>query len=45
VRPLSITALVTGDLATGAFDIPILAEHGALRRWYDAVSARPSMTV
>lgn len=38
-----ITTLVTVDFATRAFDMPIPAERGALLRWYETVSARPSM--
>jgi glutathione S-transferase len=37
-----ITCLVTVDFATRALDMPIPAESGALRRWYEAVAARPS---
>jgi len=37
-----ITALVTVDFATRAFDTPIPTEMHALRRWYDAIAARPS---
>jgi glutathione S-transferase len=36
-----ITTLVTVDFATRALNMPIPAESGALRRWYDAVAARP----
>jgi glutathione S-transferase len=36
-----ITALVTVDFATRAFSMPIPAESRALKRWYDAVAARP----
>jgi glutathione S-transferase len=38
-----ITALVTVDFATRALEMDIPAENAATRRWYDAVSARPSM--
>src|ERR1700674_4857394 len=38
-----ITAVVTVDFATKAAGLPITAEHPALQRWYDAVSARASM--
>lgn len=38
-----ITTLVTVDFATRALDMPIPAQCGALRRWYDIVAARPSM--
>lgn len=37
-----ITAIVTVDFATKA-GLPIPDEHTALKRWYDAVSRRPSM--
>jgi len=37
-----ITALVTVDFAK-ALDMPIPDEHQALKRWYQVVSARPSM--
>jgi glutathione S-transferase len=36
-----ITVLVTVDLATRAFDMPIPADSAALKRWYDAVASRP----
>jgi glutathione S-transferase len=36
-----ITTLVTVDFATRALDMPIPGESAALRRWYDAVAARP----
>jgi glutathione S-transferase len=39
-----ITALVTVDFATRALDMPIPEGCTALRRWYEKVSARPSMT-
>src|SRR5258708_7258856 len=38
-----ITAVVTVDFATKAAGLPITAEHTALKRWYDAVSARASI--
>jgi glutathione S-transferase len=38
-----ITAIVTVDFATKAAGLPIADEHAALKRWYDVVSARPSM--
>jgi glutathione S-transferase len=38
-----ITTLVTVDFARRAFDMPVPAERGALLRWYETVSARPSM--
>ena len=37
-----ITTLVTVDFATKAFAMPIPDDSVALRRWYKAVSARPS---
>jgi glutathione S-transferase len=37
-----ITAIVTIDFATKALSMPIPDEHLATRRWYDAISARPS---
>jgi glutathione S-transferase len=36
-----ITTLVTADFAANALKMPIPAEHTALQRWYDEVSARP----
>jgi len=36
-----ITAVVTVDFATRAFDMPIPADSAALKRWYDAVASRP----
>jgi glutathione S-transferase len=39
-----ITTLVTVDFATRAFAMPLPADSVALKRWYDAVSARPSAT-
>ena len=38
-----ITAVVTVDFATRAAGMPLPDGHAALKRWYDAVSARPSM--
>jgi glutathione S-transferase len=38
-----ITAVVTVDFATKAAGLAVPAEHAALKRWYDSVSARPSM--
>jgi glutathione S-transferase len=38
-----ITAVATVDFATKRIDLPVPAERKALRRWYDVVSARPSM--
>ena len=39
-----ITAIVTVDFATKALSLPIPEGNAASRRWYDEVSARPSMT-
>ena len=39
-----ITALVTVDFAAKAFAISTREEHRALTRWYEAVSARPSIS-
>jgi glutathione S-transferase len=39
-----ITTLATVDFATRAFDMPIPAASGALRRWRDTVAARSSAT-
>jgi glutathione S-transferase len=39
-----ITALVTVDFATRAFDMPVPTESIALKRWYAIVAARPSAT-
>jgi len=38
-----ITAVVTVDFTTKAAGLPIADEHAALKRWYETVSARPSM--
>jgi glutathione S-transferase len=38
-----ITAVVTVDFATRAAGLPIAGQHTALKRWYETVSARPSM--
>jgi glutathione S-transferase len=38
-----ITAIVTVDFATTAIKMPIPETHAALKRWYDVVSARPSV--
>lgn len=38
-----ITAIVTVDFAARAAGLPLTDEHAALKRWYDVVSARPSM--
>jgi glutathione S-transferase len=37
-----ITTLVTVDFATKALDMPIPADHVALRNWYESIAARPS---
>jgi glutathione S-transferase len=39
-----ITALVTVDFAAKAINCPVPDEHRSLKRWYQAVSSRPSMT-
>jgi glutathione S-transferase len=39
-----ITAVVTVDFATRAAGLPLTEEQTAMKRWYDRVSARPSMT-
>ncbi len=39
-----ITAVVTVDFATKALSLPISGDQTATRRWYAAVSARPSFT-
>lgn len=39
-----ITTLVTVDFATRAFQMPLPAKCAAFKRWYDAVSERPSAT-
>jgi glutathione S-transferase len=36
-----ITTLVTVDFATRGFNMPVPAESVALKRWYDAIAARP----
>ena len=38
-----ITAVVTVDFATKVAGLPMANDHAALKRWYDAVSARASM--
>ncbi len=38
-----ITAIVTVDFATKRIDLPVPGARKALKRWYDVVSARPSM--
>jgi glutathione S-transferase len=38
-----MTAVVTVDFATKAAGLPIAGEQATLQRWYDVVSARPSM--
>jgi glutathione S-transferase len=39
-----ITAVVTVDFATKSAGIPMPDEHTALRRWYDSVSTRASIS-
>lgn len=38
-----ITAIVTIDFATKALSLPVPDTHAATRRWYEQISARPSM--
>ena len=38
-----ITGVVTVDFATTALGLPILEDHEAVKRWYELVSARPSI--
>jgi glutathione S-transferase len=38
-----ITVLVTVDFAAKAINFPVPDEHRSLKRWYDAISSRPSM--
>jgi glutathione S-transferase len=38
-----ITALVTVDFAAKAINFSVPDEHRSLKRWYDAISRRPSM--
>ena len=38
-----ITGVVTVDFATKALGLPMPEEHVALTRWYELVSARPSI--
>ena len=38
-----ITALVTVDFAAKAINFTVSDEHRSLKRWYDAISSRPSM--
>jgi glutathione S-transferase len=38
-----ITALVALDFAAKAIDFAVPDQHRSLKRWYDAVSSRPSM--
>ena len=38
-----ITVLVTVDFAAKAINFPVPDEHHSLKRWYDAISSRPSM--
>ena len=39
-----ITGIVTVDFATKALGLPIPEDHEAVKRWYDLVSARLSIT-
>jgi glutathione S-transferase len=38
-----IATPVTGDFAARAFEMAVPTESGAFKRWYDAVTARPSV--
>ena len=38
-----ITALVAVDFAAKAINFAVPGEHRSLKRWYDAISSRPSM--
>jgi glutathione S-transferase len=38
-----ITTLVTVDFAAKAINFPVPDKHRSLKRWYDAISSRPSM--
>ena len=38
-----ITGVVTVDFATKALGLPIPEDHEAVKRWYELVSARPSI--
>jgi glutathione S-transferase len=40
-----ITALVTVDFAAKAINFAVPDQHRSLKRWYDAISSRPSMAV
>jgi glutathione S-transferase len=39
-----ITALVAVDFAAKAINVAVRDQHRSLKRWYDAISSRPSMT-
>jgi glutathione S-transferase len=39
-----ITALVTMDFAAKAINFAVPYKHRSLKRWYDTISSRPSMT-
>jgi glutathione S-transferase len=39
-----ITAVVTVDFAAKAIDFSVPDEHRSLKRWYNAISSRSSMT-
>jgi glutathione S-transferase len=39
-----ITAIVTVDFAGKALNLPVPVGHGASKRWYATVAARPSMS-
>jgi glutathione S-transferase len=38
-----ITVLVTVDFAVGAINFPVPDKHRSLKRWYEAISSRPSL--
>jgi glutathione S-transferase len=38
-----ITVLVTVDFAVGAINFPVSDKHRSLKRWYEAISSRPSL--
>jgi glutathione S-transferase len=38
-----ITVLVTVDFAARAINFPVPDKHRSLKRWYEAISSRPSL--
>jgi len=38
-----VTVLVTVDFAVGAINFPVPDKHRSLKRWYEAISSRPSL--